>query len=187
MTDQQYLEKVLEGQDLSEDSIEMKELRKHRQNVEEVFQIPTVQPDRTRALAPLQAVVQAEGLRKIFAVPFPLPRFRSCDLERMFAVVLAGLPAVTVSRKNAVRIQHRRPYLLAACWWESKLAAWQVVLTAGGHSATNDRHRVGSVSPWAATWRAALLPGPVRSWRTLPGSPSRIAADSKRPPLPRRD
>ena len=51
-------------------------LEGHRQKVQEVFQIQTVQPDRTGTLVPLQAVVQVEGPGKIFGVPFQLPQFR---------------------------------------------------------------------------------------------------------------
>ena len=57
--------------------------------------------------------------------------------------------------------------------------------TAAGHSATGGRHRVGFVSSWAAAWRAPPPPVPVRSWRTPPETANRIAADSKRPRLPK--
>src|SRR2546426_3378938 len=57
--------------------------------------------------------------------------------------------------------------------------------TVAGHSATDDKRRVSSVSSWAAVGRGLPPPVPVRSWRTPPETANRIAADSKRPPLPK--
>ena len=45
-------------------------IQRHRQNVQEIFQIPTVQSDGTGARIPPQAVVQSEGLWEVFGVAF---------------------------------------------------------------------------------------------------------------------
>ena len=53
-------------------------VQRHRQDVQRIFQIPTVQSDWTHAL-PQQAVVQCEGLWQVFSVAFQLPPFHSGD------------------------------------------------------------------------------------------------------------
>ena len=147
-------------------------------NVQEIFQIPTVRSDRTRALfnslhggGPIRGFVG--GLR--CGVSTPSVPLRRSETDACGRTCLASF------RHSVTKKCHSAAKLLA----DSASGLLVPPFTVAGHSATDDRHRVGSVSSWAATWRGLPPPVPVRSWRTPPATANRIAADSKRPPLPR--
>src|SRR5437762_13306127 len=85
-------------------------------NVQEIFQIPTVRSDRTRALfnslhggGPIRGFVG--GLR----CGVSTPSFCSGDPKRMRAVVLAWLPSGTAYPRNAIPPQSYSRIPLEAC------------------------------------------------------------------------
>src|SRR6266849_808940 len=149
-------------------------------NVQEIFQIPTVRSDRTRALfnslhggGPIRGFVG--GLR--CGVSTPSVPLRRSETDACGRTCLASFRHSV----NEKCLSATRP--LAGPASSGSLTSHP--FTVAGHSATDGKHRLGSVSSWAAVWRGLPPPVPVRWWRTPRETANRTAADNKQPRLPK--